>query len=154
MLTRTIIHSTPTQSCIMAAEARALRLVSRIHHDKHRPSSILNRQQRLYATQSTSSRPTRRAITVTSDDGRYHWSELSTGEKAARSTQQSFNFLFATAGAVGTVCADSSMETFANNSRSASPTCYTPNSLQPIPRPVNSIVPLNVSRMIQNVVRY
>ncbi|KAK5958333.1 mitochondrial import inner membrane translocase subunit tim21 [Knufia fluminis] len=48
--------------------------------------------------------PSRRAITVTSDDGRYHWSELTTGEKAARSTQQSFNFVFVAAGAVGTIC--------------------------------------------------
>lgn len=45
----------------------------------------------------------RRAITVTSDDGRYAWSELSTGEKAARTTQQSFNFLLVGAGVVATV---------------------------------------------------
>lgn len=55
-----------------------------------------------YATQ-TSSKPLRRAITVTTDDGRYDWSDLSTREKAARTTQQSFNFVFVTAGAVATV---------------------------------------------------
>lgn len=53
---------------------------------------------------ATSLKPKRRAITVTNDDGRYHWSELSTGEKAARSTQQSFNFVFVSAGAIG-LCA-------------------------------------------------
>ncbi|RMZ79563.1 hypothetical protein DV737_g3415, partial [Chaetothyriales sp. CBS 132003] len=46
--------------------------------------------------------PGRRSITVTSDDGRYKWSELSTGEKAARSTQQTLNFLLAVAGLTGT----------------------------------------------------
>lgn len=88
----------------MASEARALRLASRIRHDHARPTSIRHvRPLQLSGTRNASTKPTRRAITVTTDDGRYHWSELSTGEKAARSTQQSFNFLFATAGAVGTV---------------------------------------------------
>lgn len=68
--------------------------------------------RRSYATQSdlggstpSGSRTTshRRAITVTSDDGRYNWSELSNREKAARTTQQSVNFVIVAAGAVGTV---------------------------------------------------
>lgn len=88
----------------MAVEFRALRLASGISHNARLPqTSVKSGQQRCYAAQNTSGRPTRRAITVMSDDGRYNWSELSTGEKAARGTQQSFNFLFATAGAVGTV---------------------------------------------------
>ncbi|KIW76668.1 hypothetical protein Z517_09112 [Fonsecaea pedrosoi CBS 271.37] len=45
----------------------------------------------------------RRAVTVTTDDGRYNWNELSTGEKAARGTQQTFNFLLVTLGLVGTI---------------------------------------------------
>lgn len=40
---------------------------------------------------------------MTSDDGRYNWSDLSTGEKAARGTQQTFNFLLVCAGLIGTV---------------------------------------------------
>src|SRR5947199_3589406 len=64
--------------------------------------------KRSYATQSslggsnapgTNQHPRRKAITITSDDGRLHWSELSTREKAARSTQQSVNFLIVAAGA-------------------------------------------------------
>ncbi|EHY60956.1 Mitochondrial import inner membrane translocase subunit tim21 [Exophiala dermatitidis] len=51
----------------------------------------------------TPSGPSRRAISVTSDDGRYNWSELSTGEKAARGTQQMFNFLLVSLGLVGTI---------------------------------------------------
>jgi mitochondrial import inner membrane translocase subunit TIM21 len=51
---------------------------------------------------SSSSEPRRRAITITSDDGRYAWSELSTSEKAARSTQQTFNGALAAAGLAGT----------------------------------------------------
>lgn len=50
----------------------------------------------------SSSIPRRRSITVTSDDGRYHWSELSTGEKAARGTQQTFNTALVIAGISGT----------------------------------------------------
>ena len=52
---------------------------------------------------STSSGPSRRAITVTTDDGRYDWKELSKSEKAARGTQQTFNFLLVSLGLVGTV---------------------------------------------------
>ncbi|KAJ9209501.1 hypothetical protein DTO166G4_8900 [Paecilomyces variotii] len=44
----------------------------------------------------------RRQITVMSDDGRLPWSELSGTEKAARATQQSFNFVVVLIGAVMT----------------------------------------------------
>ena len=63
--------------------------------------------KRAYATQSnlgsSSKTSSRRAVTVTSDDGRYDWGELSTGEKAARTTQQTFNLLLVAAGLGGTV---------------------------------------------------
>lgn len=88
----------------MSKGSRAIQLATKLHPGQTRSyDMILAQQSRCYATNNTTGRPTRRAITVTSDDGRYHWSELSTGEKAARSTQQSFNFLFVSAGAVGTV---------------------------------------------------
>ncbi|GAM90255.1 hypothetical protein ANO11243_082970 [Dothideomycetidae sp. 11243] len=41
---------------------------------------------------SASSGSQRKAITLTSDTGRIPWGSLSTGEKAVRSTQQTFNF--------------------------------------------------------------
>ena len=63
-----------------------------------RPSGIRSASSRQQPPSSS-----RRAVTVTSDDGRYEWSELTTTEKAARTTQQSFNFLLVAAGAVGTV---------------------------------------------------
>lgn len=52
---------------------------------------------RTYATQTTtgssnSTTPNRRQITIASDDGRIRWGDLSTREKAARTTQQTFNF--------------------------------------------------------------
>ncbi|RMZ86601.1 hypothetical protein DV736_g6173, partial [Chaetothyriales sp. CBS 134916] len=59
-------------------------------------------QHRRSAASTSSPTPSRRSITVTSDDGRYNWSELSTGEKAARSTQQTFNFVLVVAGLTGT----------------------------------------------------
>jgi mitochondrial import inner membrane translocase subunit TIM21 len=55
---------------------------------------------RTYATQLNSSR---RQVTVTNDDGRVQWSDLSAREKAARTTQQTFNFGIVIVGAVMTV---------------------------------------------------
>lgn len=67
---------------------------------------------RWYATHSdlgsqSSSRPSRKQITVLSDDGTYKWAELSGREKVARATQQSFNFLLVALGVVMTVGGDS-----------------------------------------------
>jgi mitochondrial import inner membrane translocase subunit TIM21 len=76
------------------------------------PTSTARLLQRSYAAQSSLGgsnssgghrHAQRKAITVTSDDGRLQWSELSTREKAARSTQQSVNFVIVAAGAAGTV---------------------------------------------------
>ncbi|KAH7375131.1 import inner membrane translocase subunit tim-21 [Plectosphaerella cucumerina] len=51
---------------------------------------------RQYATQTslgtTPQGPKRKKVTAFNDDGHVPWSELSTGEKASRATQQSFNF--------------------------------------------------------------
>jgi hypothetical protein len=47
--------------------------------------------------------PQRRSVTITNDTGSVRWSDLSPGEKAARTTQQSFNFLVIIAGIVATV---------------------------------------------------
>lgn len=47
-----------------------------------------------YATQTPLGGPaaSRKQVTVTSDDGRVAWKDLSVREKAARTTQQTFNF--------------------------------------------------------------
>lgn len=65
---------------------------------------------RLYATQTglgssspTPQQPRRKSVTITNDDGRVPWGQLSTGEKAARTTQQTFNFGMIIIGAVLTV---------------------------------------------------
>jgi mitochondrial import inner membrane translocase subunit TIM21 len=60
---------------------------------------------RLYATQTGlgttgTQRPRRKAVTAFNDDGRVPWGDLSAGEKAARTTQQTFNFGFIILGAV------------------------------------------------------
>ena len=52
-----------------------------------------------YATDNTS----RRQVTIANDDGHIQWSQLSTKEKAARTTQQTFNFGVVVLGAVMTV---------------------------------------------------
>lgn len=65
---------------------------------------------RLYATQTGlgttagASQPKRKTITAFNDDGQVAWGQLSPMEKAARTTQQSFNFGLILLGAVLTVC--------------------------------------------------
>jgi mitochondrial import inner membrane translocase subunit TIM21 len=64
---------------------------------------------RLYATETglgtsqASSRPRRKAVTAFNDDGRVPWGDLTGKEKAARATQQTFNFSFIILGAILTV---------------------------------------------------
>jgi import inner membrane translocase subunit TIM21 len=64
---------------------------------------------RLYATQTglgttnTTTRPRRKAVTAFNDDGRVPWGDLTAREKAARTTQQTFNFSFIILGAILTV---------------------------------------------------
>ena len=62
---------------------------------------------REYATQTslggTSTTKPRKAVTVVNDDGRVKWGDLSLGEKAARTTQQTFNLGIILAGLVLTV---------------------------------------------------
>ncbi|KAF2455088.1 mitochondrial import inner membrane translocase subunit Tim21 [Lineolata rhizophorae] len=77
-----------------------------------------------YATHSTlgdSSKgsSSRRQVTVGNDDGRVLWGDLSVREKAARTTQQSFNFLVVIAGiaATGTVAAVLYWDVFSSNSK-------------------------------------
>lgn len=42
-------------------------------------------------------------MTVRNDDGRVQWNDLTTREKAARTTQQTFNFGVVLTGLIGTV---------------------------------------------------
>ena len=64
--------------------------------------------QRPYATQDSlpSTTPTatpRRKVTIANDDGRIKWGNLNRSEKAARTTQQTFNFSIIIVGIVMTV---------------------------------------------------
>lgn len=96
------ISSTTTRSTVPPPHAQAQ---AQARRRALSPQNALLPQSHLRHASSTSSPQgqNRRAITVTSDDGRYDWSELSRGEKAARSTQQTFNFLLISGGAVLTV---------------------------------------------------
>lgn len=99
--TTTILSLTTTRSYTSQHSISRFRIASR----PTLPLSASRKACRHASTNSSSSSSNtpRRAITVTSDDGRYNWSELSTSEKAARGTQQTFNFLIVAAGLVGTV---------------------------------------------------
>ncbi|KAJ5787098.1 hypothetical protein N7457_002088 [Penicillium paradoxum] len=87
-------------------QLRALPRVSPAFSILRSSPRIQTQLARLYATQNnigggpqtTSSR--KKSITVLSDDGRVQWGDLSGGEKVARATQQSFNFVLVLAGAV------------------------------------------------------
>lgn len=76
---------------------------------------------RLYATQTglgttgASPRPRRKAVTAFNDDGRVAWGDLTPREKAARTTQQTFNFGLILVGAALTVCSKSRAAAFANS---------------------------------------
>ncbi|KAI4128666.1 MAG: hypothetical protein LQ347_004071 [Umbilicaria vellea] len=70
-----------------------------------RPTCFPSRPLRGYATQTTlggAAGPSRKQITMASDDGRVRWGDLSTREKAARTTQQTLNFGIILAGMVMT----------------------------------------------------
>ena len=77
------------------------------------PPRTLSRQclplaiHRHYATSNslagTTKSSSRKQVTIGNDDGRVPWGELSAGEKAARTTQQTINFGVVLAGAVGLV---------------------------------------------------
>lgn len=81
-------------------------------------------QQIRHATTSSTSSPkpqARQAVTITNDTGRIAWSELSIGEKAARSTQQAFNFVVVLAGLGLTITCAAIMwsEVFSPDSKTA-----------------------------------
>ncbi|KAM5446031.1 mitochondrial import inner membrane translocase subunit tim21 [Microsporum audouinii] len=94
-------------SSIQLHSLRSGPLFVRLVRNSGRPVSLSLTRYNHYATQSSlnsskSAQPTRKSITVTSDDGTIKWGQLSRGEKAARATQQSVNFLVILAGAVMT----------------------------------------------------
>lgn len=74
---------------------------------KSRPQAFCQLAQvRAYAThKDTPNKPSahRRQITLTQDDGRVRWAELSPREKFTRGTQQSLNFSMVVVGAILTV---------------------------------------------------
>lgn len=63
-------------------------------------SSHLRRQYATAISTGSTPRTTRNAVGVISDNGRVPWKDLSVGEKAARTTQQTFNGSIILAGAV------------------------------------------------------
>ncbi|KAF2098793.1 TIM21-domain-containing protein [Rhizodiscina lignyota] len=81
---------------------------------------------RQYATQSSlggnpKNSSGRRQVTIASDDGRINWNELSTREKAARTTQQSFNLFVILAGVImtGGVATYLYLDVFSGSSKTA-----------------------------------
>ena len=67
---------------------------------------LLSHSARTYATQSTvggTTKASRKQVTIVNDDGRINWSDLTTREKAARTTQKTFHLSIILAGLVMTV---------------------------------------------------
>ncbi|RMY95574.1 hypothetical protein D0862_08735 [Hortaea werneckii] len=90
-----------------------------------RSTSLMSKPQTRAATTSqmpnSSPTPRRRSVTVSNDTGYVPWKDLSAGEKAARSTQQSFNFgvVLLGAGLTGAVAYILYMEVFSTDSKTA-----------------------------------
>ncbi|KAF1987442.1 TIM21-domain-containing protein [Aulographum hederae CBS 113979] len=79
----------------------------------------ISNAHRNFSTQKPVS--SRKAVTVINDDGRVGWKDLSAGEKAARTTQQSFNLLLVLAGVVmtGGVATLLYLEVFSTDSKTS-----------------------------------
>ena len=141
----------------MSARARAFQLACRSRSELPRHN---NSVKRAYATQSSLGSSTstktvsRRAVTVTSDDGRYDWNELSRGEKAARTTQQTFNTLLVAAGLGGTACIPLREWVDANVVSASSPTSSTKNSSLQTARLYSSTTPSTESKLLQSAGSY
>ncbi|KAI9760101.1 MAG: hypothetical protein M1835_000247 [Candelina submexicana] len=94
--------------CLLARSLRttsALELVVRSCAYKRACIPFVPMIARAYTTQKSlkgTSTSQREKITIASDDGHVAWGELSIKEKAARTTQQSFNFMIIVAGIVMT----------------------------------------------------
>ncbi|KAF2113474.1 TIM21-domain-containing protein [Lophiotrema nucula] len=87
-----------------------LRPYLRLSHAHHLPTRTFSTSRPAKATHTTSSTSNtnpppgipRKQVTVLNDSGRVRWNDLSVGEKAARTTQQSFNLAVVVAGIVAT----------------------------------------------------
>jgi import inner membrane translocase subunit TIM21 len=96
----------PTSSLLALRPSQSLQQqLQLLHTASPSVSSGAFIRSRTYATQTglgTSPSPStrRRKVTAFNDDGFVPWAELSAGEKAARATQQSFNFGLVIAGIV------------------------------------------------------
>jgi hypothetical protein len=66
-------------------------------------STTRNVQATHSSTNTPSPHPTRKSITLTGDTGQVRWSDLSPGEKAVRTTQQSVNLIVVLVGVIATV---------------------------------------------------
>ncbi|KAL8721700.1 MAG: hypothetical protein Q9181_007650 [Wetmoreana brouardii] len=89
---------------LLAVKTRCFPLQARLAVP-HFARSPITKCRRRYATQDTlGSSPisSRKQVTVTNDDGRIGWKELSVKEKAARTTQQTFNLSIILTGLVMT----------------------------------------------------
>lgn len=87
-------------------------LLPRVQRCPHRLASAhrhaFSTTPSVQATHSSTSSPRpvpqRKSITLTGDTGQVRWSELSPGEKAVRTTQQSFHLGIVVVGIIATVC--------------------------------------------------
>ena len=88
----------------VAAESLQLNLSNRSFGRQYGPFAIRRQYAASNTLTGTKEPSVRKQVTVGNDDGRVPWGQLSTGEKVARTTQQTFNLGVILAGAVGLVC--------------------------------------------------
>lgn len=115
-LTCNHIHTTTMAAIYKPCEAIALLrpcfILPRIQPSSSRRTSPLcrnafsttrNAQASHSSTPNTPPGPQRKSITLTGDTGQVRWSDLSPGEKAVRTTQQSVNLVVVLVGVLATV---------------------------------------------------
>lgn len=91
----------------------------------------------------------RKQVTIRNDDGRVQWGDLTVGEKAARTTQQTFNLGIILVGFGMTVRSRWKVASpTLSRSRLVLPTYCTRKCLRQIARPDTLIVPLTESELI------
>ncbi|KAG9191858.1 hypothetical protein G6011_10592 [Alternaria panax] len=96
----------PTEAIALLRPGLVLPRIHGAHGRAHMGRMALSTTRHAHATHSSTSSPTpkpqRKSVSLTGDTGQVRWSDLSPGEKAVRTTQQSVNLVVVLAGIVAT----------------------------------------------------
>lgn len=78
--------------CLRKALTNCASFRGRHSQFSHAFSTLILRSYASHSSPSNTPSSPRKQVTIVNDDGRIQWKDLSIGEKAARTTQQTFNY--------------------------------------------------------------